>query len=122
MRRGAVVLMMLGLLIAGCGRTPFPTIEAKLDGFKGKSIKSVTDALGPPDQKADVGDETSYQWNLTRNFGAAYNLVAFRCDIMVYAGRDGNISRYSYDGNNAGCSRYAIKLDQDYHFVKGVLD
>lgn len=117
MRSAAVLLTLLGLLLAGCGRTPFPTLQAKLDALKGQPIKTVTDALGEPNEVADVGDEKSYKWTLTTNLGAAYSLVAFRCEIVVFAGKDDAITHSAYDGNNGGCSRYAEKLDSGYHFL-----
>ena len=122
MRKNAMLFATLGFLLAGCAPSPFSAINEKLDALKGKPIKSVTDALGDPDQISEAGNEKSYQWNLTSNLGAAYNVIAFRCTIIVFADKDDKITRYSYDGNNGGCSRYATKLDSGYHFVQGILD
>lgn len=122
MRKNAMVIATLGFLVAGCAPSPFPVLNEKLDALKGKPIKSVTDVFGDPDQVSEAGNEKSYQWNLTSNFGAAYNVVAFRCTITVFADKDDKITHYSYDGNNAGCSRYARRLDSGYHFAQGILD
>lgn len=122
MRKGALFLTTVALLVGGCGHTPFPVLDAKLDDFKGKPIKSVTDVLGDADQVTQVGDATSYQWNLAKSLAGAYNFVSAHCEITVFAGKDGAVTHYSYNGNNAGCSRYAVKLDSNYHFAKGLVD
>ena len=122
MRYSALLFTMFALLLGGCARTPFGVMDAKLDAMKGKPIKTATDALGDPSEIVDVGDEKSYRWSLTAGLGGAYSALAFRCDIAIFADKGGNISHYAYNGNNAGCSRYAIKLDSEYHFAKGILD
>lgn len=122
MRIGTLLLTALIPLLAGCGHTPFPVLDSKLDALQGKPIKTVSDVLGNPDQVSQAGDETSYQWSLTKNFGAVYDAVSARCDIAVFTGKNGLITHYTYSGNNIGCSRYAIKLDKSYHFAQGILD
>ncbi len=117
-----MLLATLGFLVAGCAPSPFPVINEKLEGLKGKPIKGVTDALGGPDQVSDVGNEKSYRWTLTSNLGAAYNAIAFRCTITVFADKDDKVTHFSCDGNVGGCSRYARALDSGYHFAQGILD
>lgn len=114
MRTSALPLILLIPLLAGCGPSPFPVLASKLDAMKGKPIKVAMDVLGAPRQVSQVGDETSYLWSLTKEFGTAYNFVAPQCDITVFTGKDGKITHYAYDGTGSACSEYAKKFDSNY--------
>jgi hypothetical protein len=121
MRKQAIIVAF-AFAIAGCSRTPFPVIEAKLDELKGQPIKSVIDKLGSPTEQNQVGNEKTYVWNLTSNIGVVYQTVGLGCVIKVFADKDDNVIRYTYDGNVGGCGQYAHKLDDGYHTAQGILD
>jgi hypothetical protein len=116
------ILLLIVFAVSACARTPFPVIDAKLDELKGQPIQSVIDKLGAANSQNQSGDGKAYVWTLTSDFGAAYHAVGFGCTITVFADKDGNVSRYSYDGNVGGCGQYAHSLDDSYHAALNLLN
>ena len=112
----------LCLALAGCAKSPFPVIEAKIDALKGQPIKAVIDKLGEPTEQSQVGGETIYVWTLADNIDLVYQAVGLTCTIRVFVGKDQKVARYSYDGSIGGCGRYAHKLDSTFDTAQGVID
>jgi hypothetical protein len=118
---GAAVIA-LSLALAGCAKSPFPVIEAKIDALKGQPIKAVIDKLGDPTAQSWVGAEKVYVWTLASNMDSVYQAVGLTCTIRVFVGKDEKVARYSYDGSIGGCGRYAHKLDNTFDTAQGVID
>jgi hypothetical protein len=116
-----IVAAALAFTAAGCARTPFPVIDAKLDELKGQPAQTVIDKLGDPSEKGEAGGEKTYVWALGKS-GFAYGAVGFNCTITVFADKADNVKHYGYDGNVGGCGYYAHQLDDSYHFAQNVLD
>ena len=122
MKKETAPIVALALVLSACARTPFPVIDAKLDELKGQPIQLVVDKLGAATAQAQKGDEKSYVWTLTSDFGAAYHTIGFGCEITVFTDKDDKVSHYAYDGNVGGCGQYAHELDDDFHSLHNVLD
>jgi len=121
MRKAAFVLAATALLAAGCGRTPFPVMEAQLDGMKGQPATDVFAKLGEPNDNQTIGGEKVYVWsagNIKTLAGDASSMIEFQCTIRVFVDHDEKITHYDFKGNVGGCARYAHRLDKDYDLVK----
>jgi len=122
MKKETALIGAFALALSACARTPFPVIDSKLDELKGQPIQSVIDKLGAATAQTQKGDEKSYVWTLTSDFGAAYHTIGFGCTITVFTDKGDKVLRYAYDGNVGGCGQYAHKLDDDFHSLQNVLD
>jgi hypothetical protein len=121
MRKEVVVLAAMALALAGCGRTPFPVMEAQLEGLKGQPAKEVIRRLGDPNSTEQIAGEKAYVWTSASNgsyLGAAANAVDFDCTVRVFVDKDENISHYEFKGNVGGCAHYAHRLDKTYNLIR----
>jgi hypothetical protein len=97
------------LLLTACGRTPFPVLETQLDSLKGQPAAAVIKKLGDPNETTQIGSEKVYVWS-----GDAAGLS---CTVKVFVESVDKVVHYSFDGNVAGCSSYAHRLDKSYKLL-----
>jgi hypothetical protein len=120
MLKEAFVLASIALVATGCGRTPFPVLEAQLDGLKGQPATAVFTKLGAPNDNETIAGEKVYVWtsgNIKTLAGDAASMIDFQCMIRVFVDKDEKISHYDFKGNVGGCARYAHRLDNSYDLV-----
>jgi hypothetical protein len=120
MRKGAFVLAAIALVAMGCGRTPFPVLEAQLDGLKGQPAKDAIKKLGAPNDSQTIAGEKVYVWtsgNTKTLVGDPASMIDFQCTVRVFVDKDENITHYDFKGNVGGCARYAHQLDESYDLV-----
>ncbi len=121
MRQEAFVLAAIALVAAGCGRTPFPVMEAQLDGLKGQPATAVFTKLGAPNDNETIAGEKVYVWssdNIKTASGDAASMIDFQCTIRVFVDKDDKVAHYDFKGNVGGCGRYAHRLDNSYDLVR----
>lgn len=121
MRRTRVVIAV-ALALSACAQNPSPVIESKLGDLKGQPVKTVVDKLGDPDEQIQNHDEKVYVWYRVNKPRREYLANLFGCTIKVFVDKDDKVTGFFYSGNNAGCGRYAHRLDESYQTPHGVLD
>jgi hypothetical protein len=112
MRKASLVIAAITL--SACASDPFPAMQAKLDGFKGQPVQSLIARLGAPDETDPNGEAKTYVWFRVNKSGPDYQESFVDCTIKAYADKDDKITGFFYTGNNAGCGRYARKLDENF--------
>jgi hypothetical protein len=120
MRKEALIAAAMALAATGCGRTPFPVMEAQLDGLKGQPATAAFTKLGGPDDTRTIAGEKAYVWstgNIKSVAGDAASMIDFQCTITVFVDKGEKISHYDFKGNVGGCARFAHRLDNSYDLV-----
>jgi hypothetical protein len=117
MKKQTFVLVGAILGVAGCGRTPFPVLETQLDGLKGQPALAVIAKLGAPNQTSEIAGEKVYIWSAS-DASRAGDAVGFECTVKVFVDRNDKIARSDFNGNVAGCSHYAHRLDKSYDLLR----
>ena len=107
-------LVVAAFVLAACARDPFPAMQAQLESFKGRPAAALFERLGAPDETDPAGDGKTYLWFRVNKSGPDYQEAFVDCTIKAYADKDDKISGFFYSGNNAGCGRYAHKLDANF--------
>lgn len=97
------------LVLAACGRTPFPVLETQLDSLKGQTAAAVIKKLGDPNEMTQIGSGKVYVWS--------GDTVGMSCTVKVFVDNADKVVRYAFDGNVAGCSFYAHRLDKSYKLL-----
>jgi hypothetical protein len=97
------------LALTGCVRTPFPTLDEKIDNMKGQPVRAVIDKLGSPQSVMQAGGEKVYVWS-----AGGLEALGSNCTVKVFANREDKVTRYGYDGTVAGCGYYAHRLDEKF--------
>jgi hypothetical protein len=117
MKKQTFVLVGAILGVAGCGRTPFPVLETQLDGLKGQPAQAVIAKLGAANQTSEIAGEKVYIWSAS-DASRAGDAVGFECTVKVFVDRNDKIARSDFNGNVAGCSHYAHRLDKSYDLLR----
>jgi hypothetical protein len=112
--RKANLVIAVALALSACARDPFPAMQAKLDSFKGRPAQSLIARLGAPDDTDKNDDGKTYLWFRVNKSGPEFQEDFVDCTIKAYADKDDRITGFFYTGNNAGCGRYAHKLDEEF--------
>ncbi len=107
-------LVIAAIALSACARDPFPAMQAELDSFKGRPAQSLIERLAAPDETDKNGDAKTYLWFRVNKSGPEYQEDLVDCTIKAYADKDDRITGFFYTGNNAGCGRYAHKLDENF--------
>jgi hypothetical protein len=96
------VVLVAGLLVAGCGGNPYLEASLKPAEFEGKDQAWFEKNWGPPSGKAPrfFGGET---WTYFRVAGGKSSLPLFNytpneCQIMLKFDKNEKLSSYSYSG------------------------
>jgi hypothetical protein len=97
------------LVLGSCGRTPFPVLETQLDSLKGQPAAAVIKKLGDPNETTRIGSEKVYVWS--------GETVGMSCTVKVFVDTADKVVHYAFDGNVAGCSFYAHRLDKTYELL-----
>jgi hypothetical protein len=108
--------------LSACAENPSPIIESKLGELKGQPVQAVVDKLGEPDEQDKIHDERVYVWYRVNKPRQEYLANLVGCTIKVFVDKDGKVTGFFYSGNNAGCGRYAHKLDESYQAPRGALE
>jgi hypothetical protein len=116
------VAIAVALALSGCAQNPFPVIQSTLGDLKGRPVKTVVEKLGDPDEQIHDGDEKAYVWYRVNKPRQEFLSNLVECTIKVFVDKDDKITGFFYSGNNAGCGRYAHKLDDSYQTPRGVLN
>jgi hypothetical protein len=116
MKKTVLVAAIAAPALVGCVRTPFPTLEDKMDGMKGGPVKTVIDKLGNPQSATEAADEKVYVWS-----ASGVEALGFNCTIKVFANRNDKVTHYGYDGTVAGCAHYAHRLDKKYDLLRSTV-
>lgn len=98
--RGTVRLLLVLVLLGGCGGNPYLDATLKPAEFEGKEKAWFEKNWGEPSGKASrfFGGET---WTYFRIAGAQSGLFNFapnQCQITLKFGKDEKLSSYSYSG------------------------
>lgn len=120
--RKTIGAIVVALALSACAQTSYPIIQSKLDDLRGQPVKTVIEKLGDPDEQIKNGDEKGYAWYRLNKSRPEFFANFLVCTIKVYVDKDDKVTGFFYSGNNAGCGRYAHKLDNDYRAPRGILD
>ncbi len=112
--RKLILVAAAGAALAGCGRTPFPVLEAQLTAMKGQPVAALTRKLGDPDARSQDAGGTVYVWTSDAASLTGGAALGFHCTVRAFADKDEKIARYDYEGNVAGCAKTAHLLDDSY--------
>ena len=112
--RKANLAIAAALALSACASDPFPAMQANLDSFKGQPAQSLIARLGAPDETNKDGDARTYVWFRVNKSGPEFQEDFIDCTIKAYADKSDVITGFFYTGNNAGCGRYAHRLDEDF--------
>jgi len=104
--------------LTGCGRTPFPVLEAQLDAMKGQAAPGIISKLGAPNETTIIAGEKAYIWSSKDESILAGDAIGFRCSVRVFVDKADKIMHYDFDGNVGGCARYAQRLDENYDVLR----
>ena len=126
----------IGMLLSGC---VFGMMEKGLGALVGKDVKTAFNVLGYPSGKQEFGSETVYFWSVSRSgtysmpqtsttsgmvgttpvYGTTtyYQQVPYNytCLVKIITAKSGQIISWEYEGNLAGCSAYAGRLNDFYN-------
>ena len=141
MKATAVVLSIIGLLLAGCVHPPGPVLQKELGALKGQPVKAAFDRLGYPNSEGKIAGAKFYVWSTSNTSwmpnvstttgtgmvgGTPFNYsqtvidggttVNLRCTIRIFYDKDEIITHFDFTGNSGGCAQYAHGLDPSYHF------
>jgi hypothetical protein len=117
MKMEAFVLAASLLSLTGCGRTPFPVLEAQLDAVKGQAAPGVISKLGAPNEATIISGEKAYIWSSKDESMLMGDAIGFHCRMRVFVDKADKITHYDFDGNVGGCARYAQRLDENYNLL-----
>ncbi|WP_158813992.1 hypothetical protein [Methylocapsa sp. S129] len=118
MKKQRFVLAAALLVLAGCGRTPFPVLEAQLGGLKGQPAQAVIKKLGEPNETSESAGERVYIWSTSDGSALAGDAVGLHCTVKVFVDKGDRVAHYDFNGNVAGCSHYAHRLDKSYDLFR----
>ncbi len=119
MRKQVFVLAGIVLAVAGCGKTPFPVMESALSDLKGQPVNVVYPKIGDPSSQGETAGEKYYVW-LSSKSAPPYSFgdtVSLNCTVKIFVDKQDNITHYDFNGNVAGCSHFAHRLDKSYNLV-----
>ncbi len=111
MNRTAVVIIGVALALSACADNSFPVLQARLGDLRGQPVKTIVDRFGEPDEQSGKGDDKAYVWY---GLDKSHPLSLAECTIKVFVDDDDKITGFFHSGNNAGCGRYAHRLDENY--------
>jgi hypothetical protein len=97
-----IVACTLALILAGCVGD---SITKGMGSLVGQPLDAAIAKLGVPTSESTIAGRKVYVW-VTQNFVEG---TAYRCQIRVVMKGDVTGS-FDWDGNNAGCLRYAAIL------------
>lgn len=123
MIRTTIVLIAAAFALAGCADPSLPIIQSRLGDLKGEPVSTVVERLGAPAEQIKNGDDRTYVWYGTHKPRTSALTGYYECTIKVFADEHDKITGVFYAGSNAGCSRYAHRLDNNYpvaHIVFGL--
>jgi hypothetical protein len=116
------------LLLAACATQQLNT---GLQTLIGHNIREAMSHLGYPDGQREIMGDTIYIWSTNRSGVLPMNMpatttgtvggvpysgtttsmafvpIAIRCTVQIAVAPDGTIKSYQWEGNEAGCKRYA---------------
>jgi hypothetical protein len=110
-----LTIPMLAALVASAlaacgGQSWLPVFDARLAPLKGQPIETLIGKLGPPNEQTGAGDDSAYFWY---GVDKAHPWRLAECTIRAGVDKNGRIAELLYFGNEAGCGRYARKLQDE---------